>query len=362
MNPLSSWPQMASTGEAMLFWCVAIVMVLCALGVLFFKKAAYAAICMVGVMLGLAIIYIMLGAPFLGAVQVIVYTGAIMMLFLFVIMMIGIGASDEYRRQRRGNIIAAVLMGLGLVALLVGVIGHTRFGAAAGLTSDPYSDVPITSLAETLFRDHWFSMELSGALLVTAAIGAILLTHSDNLGPKIDQRTTADAKMRAFAQSGHRVGQLPAPGVYSQSNAVDVPAIAGDTLAPVEESVPRVLRVRGLDRSLDNVEPEVAESLQLVRLGEAENSPFGPASSELVPPSGSWGMPGPGAPDGLEQPMAYVPDSPDAEDPAHTREEAGRSSAPTVQDEPDAGEAGTDHVTGAGSSAQTDVAEQEDPK
>ena len=119
MNLFGSWPQMNSTGEAILFWCVALFMVACALGVLFLKKAAYNAICMVGVMLGLAILYIAQGAPFLGAVQVVVYTGAIMMLFLFVIMMIGLGASDEYRRQRRGNIVGAVLLSLGLAVVLV---------------------------------------------------------------------------------------------------------------------------------------------------------------------------------------------------------------------------------------------------
>ena len=60
MNLLGTWPEMVSTGEAVLFACTAIVMVVCALGVLFFKKAAYAAISMVGVMLGLAVLYLSL--------------------------------------------------------------------------------------------------------------------------------------------------------------------------------------------------------------------------------------------------------------------------------------------------------------
>ena len=72
---LMNWPEMASTGEAILFGCVAVFMIACALGVLFFKKAVYCAICMVGVMLGLAILYLMHGAAFLGTVQVVVYTG-----------------------------------------------------------------------------------------------------------------------------------------------------------------------------------------------------------------------------------------------------------------------------------------------
>lgn len=376
MNISASWPAMGSTGEAILFWCVATVMVVCALGVLFFRKAAYAAICMVGVMLGLAVLYVAQGAPFLGAVQVVVYTGAIMMLFLFVIMMIGIGASDEYQRQRRGHIVAACLGGLGLAVILVGVIGHTQVGEAVGLGGeDPYSDEPITALATTLFQDHWFSMELSGALLITAAIGAMLLTHTDRLGPKVNQHSTARAKMRAFKESGRRIGQLPAPGVYATSNAVDVPAIAGDTLGPVEESVPRVLRVRGLDRSIGQVEPDVAEALQLMRSGDPVDSPFGAASSGSVPRSGSWGMPGPAAPEGLDQPVSHedagpgpaadggpegsaapgdtsvqgdtvVPDEEDGSGDA-----AGASAASTAQEAPDAGRPGTDHVSGPGERA-----------
>ena len=65
---LMNWPEMASTGEAILFGCVAVFMIACALGVLFFKKAVHCAICMVGVMLGLAVLYLMHGAAFLGTV------------------------------------------------------------------------------------------------------------------------------------------------------------------------------------------------------------------------------------------------------------------------------------------------------
>ena len=225
---LMNWPEMASTGEAILFGCVAVFMIACALGVLFFKKAVHCAICMVGVMLGLAVLYLMHGAAFLGTVQVVVYTGAIMVLFLFVIMMIGLGASDNYAQQSRGRIITSVLIALGLAAVVIGAVARSRAtGSSNSLSSEPYSNAPITDLAATLFSRYWFSMELAGILLITAAIGAMLLTHSDQLGPVLTQRATAEAKMRAFKASGRRIGQLPAPGVYAHSNAVDVPAISG---------------------------------------------------------------------------------------------------------------------------------------
>lgn len=343
MNPMASWPAMGSTGEVILFWCVAVVMVVGALGVLFFKKAAYAAISMIAVMLGLSLLYFALGAPFLGAVQVVVYTGAIMMLFLFVLMMIGVGASDEYQRQRRGAIVGAVLLALGLAVILIGVLAHTTMPDAVGIDGDPYSNKPITQIAVSLFSEHWLSMELAGMLLITSAIGAMLLTHTDRLGPAIGQRSTAEAKMRAFADTGRHIGQLPAPGVYAQSNAVDVPALSGETMGPIEESVPRVLRVRGLDRSLAEVSPEVAASLHLERAGDYSQALYGAAGTESVERSGAWGMPGPGAPDGLRQAQARP-------------EEPAAPSGPGIvsADEPehlDAGVPGTDQVTGPGSSA-----------
>lgn len=235
-------------------------MVACALGVLFFKKAAHSVICMVGVMLGLAVLYIANSAPFLGVAQIVVYTGAIMMLFLFVIMLIGIGTSDDYARQSRGAIVAAVLGGLGLIVIITTAILKAVPAAHKPVEVDPYSNQPITDLAITLFQEHWLSMELAGGLLITAAVGAMLLTHSDRLTPKADQFETARNKMRAFAEKGARIGQLPAPGVYAQSNAADVPAVSGETLGPVEESVPRVLRVRGLARTIGEVTPRFPSS------------------------------------------------------------------------------------------------------
>ena len=309
MNLSNGWPMMGSTGEIILFACTAIVMVACALGVLFCKKAAHSVICMVGVMLGLAILYIANSAPFLGVAQIVVYTGAILMLFLFVIMLIGIGTSDDYARQSRGAIVAAVLGGLGLIVIVTTAILKSVPDTYAANEVNPYSNQPITDLAITLFQEHWLSMEIAGALLITAAVGAMLLTHSDRLGPKVTQLQTARNKMRAFGEKGARIGQLPAPGVYAQSNAADVPAISGETLGPVEESVPRVLRVRGLTRMIGEVTPEVSEQLALAR-NEAdgsealEESPYTIGRTPDVPRSGSFGMPGAAAPTGLAQPRA----------------------------------------------------------
>lgn len=294
-------PQMASTGEAIVFWVVGTVMVLGALGVLFFKKAAYAALSMVTVMLGLAALYLAHGAPFMGIVQIVVYTGAIMMLFLFVLMMIGLQASDEYQHQRRFNIIAASVAGLILAGALSAVVWATTGPQNSAFPGDAYSDDPIEYLANELFSNHWFSMELAGALLITAAVGAVLLTHGDRLTPRRTQRHVVEAKMAAYAASGRHVGQHTAPGVYARSTSPDVGALSGETGKPVTESIPRVLRVRGLDRSLGSIDPGFARDLQAARHGDDTRAYHGVEATHRVHQSGSWGMAGESAPTGLRQ-------------------------------------------------------------
>lgn len=307
---LVTGPEMASTGEAVLFWIVAVIMVAGALGVLFFKKAAYSAISMVTVMLGLAVLYFAQGAPFMGVVQVVVYTGAIMMLFLFVLMMIGLQATDNYLNQRRGNIAWAVVGAAATAFGLAAVIWNTNLPKAAEYGVDPYTNAPVENLAMVLFSDFWFSMELAAALLITAAVGAVLLTHGDRLTPKRTQKHVVDAKMAAYAETGRHVGQHTAPGVYARSTAFDVGAISGETHKPVEDSVPRVLRVRGLDRSLGSLDPELARNLQHEAAGDQSAAIHGAAGTARVKHSGSWGMAGEPAPDGLVQ---YEADRPEIE-------------------------------------------------
>ena len=104
------------------------------------------------------------------------------------------------------------------------------------------------------------------------------------------------------------------------TKAFNRPAISGETLGPIEESVPRVIRVRGLERSIDQVDHDVAQSLMLARTGDTIDSPFAQFASQTVERSGSWGMPGPAAPTGLDQPVGPA-DAADAEAPAQNKEE-----------------------------------------
>ena len=232
-----------TTGETVLFWIVAPLMVLGALALIFARRAVYAAVSIIFVMIGLAFLYVAQDAVFLGAVQVVVYTGAIMMLFLFVLMLVGVDASESLIETISGQRWFAGLFALGLLVGLGGVVLSARIPLPNGLESVNADSNPV-GVARVLFANYPFAMQLTGALLIIAAVSAITLTHVERIGPKPTQRAIADAKMAAWATRGARIAQLPASGVYATHNGADIPALsaAGE---PVMASVPRVLRVRG---------------------------------------------------------------------------------------------------------------------
>ena len=109
-----------STGETLLFIAIAVVMVvLSRFGLLITRRAVYSAGCMIVVMVCLAILYTMLEAPFMGVVQVAVYTGAILMMFLFVLMMIGVDSSDTTHETLNWQRPVAILGGIRLGGIRV---------------------------------------------------------------------------------------------------------------------------------------------------------------------------------------------------------------------------------------------------
>lgn len=239
-----------SPGEDVLFWVLAPLMVLAALGLLVARKAVHAAICVVFVMIGFAVLYIALEAPFLGVVQIVVYTGAVMMLFLFVLMLVGVDASSSLVETIRGQRWIGVLLGLGLGGILAGVVAQAAFPPAVGLAGANDATNPV-GLARVLMSDYVLAMEVVGIVLITAAVSALVLTHKRRLTPAKGQKEVADAKVAALPQGG-RLTPLAAPGVYAQNNAMDTPALDPEG-NPIDESVSRVLRVRGQERSATDV-------------------------------------------------------------------------------------------------------------
>ncbi len=216
--------------EAIAFWILGTVAVIGAIGVVAAPKAVYSALALASTMIALAIIYVAQDALFLGVVQVVVYTGAVMMLFLFVLMLIGVDSAQSLVETIRGQRIAAVLAGLGFGVLLIAGIGSGVTGGFqgfaqpnAGSTGRSASLAPegnVEGLAQLIFtRDLW-AFELTSALLITAALGAMVLAHRERLQPRKTQREMAIERFRGVG----RPTPLPNPGVYARRNAVDTPA------------------------------------------------------------------------------------------------------------------------------------------
>lgn len=239
------------------FWVLAPIMTIAALGILFVRKAVHAALLLAVVMISLAMLYAVLEAPFLFAVQIIVYTGAILMLFLFVLMLVGVDASDSVVETIRGQRAAAMVAGLLLGLVLITGLGQISLGTAVGL-DDANGDGNVQALANILFSRYVFAFEVTSALLITAAVGAMVLAHRERLAPKPGQAEHAAQRLRDYAEKGTHLGPLPSPGVYARHNAVDTPALLPDG-TPVESSVSRVLAARGTVRSAPALADDIDE-------------------------------------------------------------------------------------------------------
>jgi NADH-quinone oxidoreductase subunit J len=225
------------------FWILAPIMVICALGLLFARKAVHCALLLAVVMISLAVLYAVQDAPFLFAVQIIVYTGAILMLFLFVLMLVGVDASDSVVETIRGQRLLAAGLGLVFGITLVVGVAQVGVGAITGLTK-ANEDGNVPAIAQVLFTKYVFAFEVTSALLITAALGAMVLAHRERLTPKQTQRAAAAQRMRDYADHGKHLGPLPPPGVFARHNAVDTPALLPDG-TPSEASISRVLAARG---------------------------------------------------------------------------------------------------------------------
>jgi NADH-quinone oxidoreductase subunit J len=226
-----SGPDLAREGT---FWVLAIVATVAGIGMVLARRAVHCAVLLAVIMLSLAVLYALEGAPFLAFVQVIVYTGAVLMLFLFVLMIVGISAADSVVETIRGQRLYAAVAGIALLILLVLVVGHAAIGPSAPATP-ALSASNITGIATLIFTKYVFPFEITSALLITAALGAMVLAHRERLTPKPTQRRLS----RERIAGGHPT-PLPGPGTYARHNAVDIPALLPDG-TPSALSVSEVL-------------------------------------------------------------------------------------------------------------------------
>ena len=232
-----------SNGEAWAFWILGSISVIGALGMVLARNAVHSALWLVVTMLCLGFLYVVNSAPFLGAVQIIVYTGAIMMLFLFVLMLVGRDASDSLIETLRGQRVAAILLGVGF-AILVGTglarsLGDVPVVGLAAVNADG-KNVP--GIAALLFTRYVFAFEVTSALLITAAVGAMVMAHVERAKADIADQVT---RMTARFRPGNYPGPKPGPGVYANTMSVAAPARLPDGNGS-ERSISPILPVREL--------------------------------------------------------------------------------------------------------------------
>lgn len=231
------------TGAEVTFWIAGPLAVIGALGLVLSRRAVYAALSVAVTMISLAALYASLDAPFLAMTQIIVYTGAVLMMFLFVLMMVGVDTPDSVVETIRGQRVLAVLGGIGIAALLIFAIGGALVGEPATVAA-ANQDGNVVGLAHLMFGRYVFVFELAAALLIVAAVGAMLLAHHERVRPRKGQPEHAADRLYAYRTKGAHPGSLPNSGVYAGTNAIGAPALLPDGTAS-DKSLSQTLIMRG---------------------------------------------------------------------------------------------------------------------
>ncbi|MGI8868507.1 MAG: NADH-quinone oxidoreductase subunit J [Mycobacteriales bacterium] len=209
-------------GETLIFWILGPISVIGALGMVVSRNAVHAALWLVTTMFSLGVFYVMERGPFIGFVQIIVYTGAIMILFLFVLMLIGRDSSDSLVETLKGQRVAAVLLGGGLAVLLIAFIASALDKQRAVGLQQASADGNLPGISRLLFHDYVFAFELTSALLITAAVGAMVLANVER--GRRSQREVYDERLAG----GDYLGPKPGPGVFAHGDAVTRHALLPD--------------------------------------------------------------------------------------------------------------------------------------
>jgi NADH-quinone oxidoreductase subunit J len=176
----------ATRPDALVFVWTAVVIIVGALGVVICRNPVHSALMLIMTLFGVAVIFIELQANFLAAVQVIVYAGAIVVLFLFVIMLLGVDKQEnletEPLRGQRPIAIALVALALGGV-LALGIESHWAVGAHAVAGARHQDGGDVAALGRSVFTTYLFPFEVTAALLVIAVVGAVVLSRQSGITP-----------------------------------------------------------------------------------------------------------------------------------------------------------------------------------
>jgi NADH-quinone oxidoreductase subunit J len=166
----------------------------------------------------------------------------VMMLFLFVLMLVGRDSSDSVVEVLRGQRVAALLLGVAFALLLVAGVGRAFDGVTPAGLGEAGSNGNLPGIGQLLFTKYLFSFELTSALLITAALGAMVLTFAQRRQNATQgQRGTVIQRLR-----GDRISPLPGPGVFATADSVAVPALLPDgSIAP--ESLSEIIEGTPVD-------------------------------------------------------------------------------------------------------------------
>jgi NADH-quinone oxidoreductase subunit J len=248
-------------GEAIAFWILGPISLAGGIGMVLARNAIHSALALVATMMSLGAFYVIEQGPFLGLVQIIVYTGAIMILFLFVLMLVGRDSSDSLIETLRGQRWMAAMFGVGFALLVAISVGRAFKGIKPVNLDGPNANGGnVHSIAQLLFTKYLFAFELTSALLIIAAVGAMVLAHIEREGPRRTQKQIVRERIRTG-----RPQPLPGPGVLSTGNSIGTPAllpdgsIAHESLLVGEEEFPPHLTS---PRRLDPAEYEESEVRQ----------------------------------------------------------------------------------------------------
>jgi NADH-quinone oxidoreductase subunit J len=193
--------------DNVVFWVFAPISVASAIGMIVMRNAVHAALFLVVNLFTIAVMYLLLDAPFLFAVQIIVYAGAIMVLFLFVIMMLGVEPGGAERETLLGQRAIGAILAAGFI-LEISAAVHAGIGFATRVP-DGFDAVNrggnAQALAAVLFRRYFFPFEVTSILLIIAAIAAMVLAQRRS-------RAITQAEIEAHRHDLDHLGEI-APGV-----------------------------------------------------------------------------------------------------------------------------------------------------
>jgi len=166
----------AVTAQLAIFFVLATLAVLGALSLIFQRHPIHSALSLIAVMIALAGLYLLMGAEFVAAVQIIVYGGAIMVLFVFVIMLLNAGEEERTNVSKLAGI-AGIPLAVALLGFLAAAIARSNESAQAGLQSGTLASTK--EISTMLFREFVYPFELTSFLILVAILGAIVLAQRE---------------------------------------------------------------------------------------------------------------------------------------------------------------------------------------